>query len=251
VKFSIILPVKNRPVRVARAINSVINQHFEDWELIVVDDYSDDETPNVLKSLAKHESRIKIITNEETKQRAISRNRGMREAEGEWICWMDSDDEYLTNYLKSFDEAIKSYPDYSVFNARHLICHPEDTHIKPSEPFSPKKEKIGHEWFPNGNIGTGMFIFKRELLEDKDMWIPEEQSPYQFAANSGIPMKREDYPEAFQDNELIIGISLGNPWGDDYCQFYYLTRKHHSKPLKTALYKVYPRSSEEEFKDKD
>ena len=53
---------------------------------------------------------------------------------------------------------------------------------------------------------------------------------------------------AFQDGVLRHGMSLGNPTGDDYAQFYYLTRDNYSKPLDIALYIIYPRTSEDDQK---
>lgn len=294
-KFSIIIPcysetspkqegaaghIHYRGNRVQRAIKSVITQQFPDWELIVVEDGCVDEvTPGILDKFAEADKRIKIIhkTNE---NRAIARNTGMEEATGEWICWLDSDDEYSSHYLRELDAAIEDFPEYNIFNFGSLIYY-EDHHTLVRPVFQPELEGEGHVWFRSGHIGAGSFIFKRELwlTEGKKQVrtedelgnpiiteeigqiyrIPDEVNPYQFAAASLFPYKmnreEDEYkydntenPEGmFQDGVKRHGSSLGNPWGDDFIQFYLLTRDNQSKPLDVLLYFQYPRSNEERY----
>lgn len=276
--FSIILPVYSElePVQsgasgqrhfraktVQRAIKSVMAQQFKDWELIIVNDGSvDGITPNILNAFADVESRIKIIHNETNIGRAAARNLGMEHAAGDWICWLDSDDEYATHYLREMKQAIIEFPEYDIFNFGALLYWP-DHKSDMRQAYRPVEEGSGHEWFRSGNINCGSFIFKRSLWKDNQAKyrIPDEASPYHFAASSKIPLKLDpvedkfkydntENPEgAFQDGVLRHGMSLGNPTGDDYCQFYYLTRDNHSKPLDVALYVIYPRTSEDIYTD--
>lgn len=272
-KFSIVIPVYSelspkqegaaghihfRGKTVQRAIKSIINQQFPDWELILVDDGCADEiTPAILDKFAESDERIKVI-HKINENRAIARNAGMEAATGDWLCWLDSDDEYSSHYLRELDHAIREFPEYKVFNFGSLIYWP-DHHSTTREVYRPAEEGEGHEWFLAGNIGAGSFIFSRELWAgDKKYRIPDEPNPYQFAADSLIPMRftpesdrdfefRENPTEAFQDGVKRHGTSLGNPWGDDYCQFYYLTRDNKSKPLDVLLYIQYPRAHEEVY----
>ena len=277
-KFSIVLPVYSelQPVQsgasgqthfraktVQRAIKSVMAQQFKDWELIIVDDGCvDNITPRILDSFARIDSRITVIHQETNIGRAPARNLGMENATGEWICWLDSDDEYTTNYLRELDKATKEFPEYDVFNFGAIIYW-ADYKSEMRHAYEPAIEGDGHEWFRSGHINCGSFIFKRELWKNnQDKYrIPDEASPYQFAATSKIPLKldpKEDKwkyentenPEgAFQDGVMRQGVSLGNPNGDDYAQFYYLTRDNHTKSLDIALYIIYPRTSEDEQVD--
>lgn len=97
------MPVFNREKLVAKAIESVLNQSFTDWELIVIDDGSTDRSSEVIKSY--NDSRIKYHyqTNQE---RSISRNNGIEKATGRFICFLDSDDYYLTHHLQHIHESI-------------------------------------------------------------------------------------------------------------------------------------------------
>jgi glycosyltransferase involved in cell wall biosynthesis len=244
-----------RAKQVQRAIKSIINQQFPDWELIIVDDgCADGITPGVLEKFAQTDERIRVFR-KDNENRAIARNYGMDRATGDWVCWIDSDDEYCSHYLRELHQAILEFPEYKVFNFGSIIYFPDHhTAIRPV--FQPAIQGDGHEYFRSGGIGCGSFIFRRDLwVSDTKYRIPDEVNPYQFAAASRIPMNwppdepdRGEHPEeAFQDGVYRHGSSLGNPWGDDYAQFYYLTRDNHSKPLDVLLYIQYPRAHEEVY----
>lgn len=267
--------------RIHRAIKSVINQQFPDWELILVDDgCADGITPKILDDYAKKDKRIKVI-HKINENRAIARNTGMDAAKGDWICWLDSDDEYSTHYLRELDAAIEDFPEYKIFNFGSLLYW-EDHHTTTRPVYQPAIEGNGHEWFRAGHIGAGSFIFRRDLWlkeglkkvrkEDAEgnpiiteevgqvYRIPDEVNPYQFAAASLFPYRlnreedefkydnTENPEDMFQDGVKRHGSSLGNPWGDDMIQYYYLTRDNISKPLDVLLYIQYPRSHEERYK---
>lgn len=260
--FSIVIPVYSGPINndshdrsktVQRAIKSVIAQQYPHWELIVVDDGCADNTPQILDEMAKLDDRIKII-HKENEARAIARNVGMDAAQNDWLCWLDSDDEYSTHYLRELNEAINEFPEYKMFNFGSIV-HFADHHTTIRPVFTPAEEGEGHEWFRAGHIGAGSFIFRRDLwASDKKYRIPDEVNPYQFAASSRIDLRfSEDEPYiedptgAFADGVYRHGLSLGNPWGDDYCQYYYLTRDNKCKPLDVLLYVQYVRSQEERY----
>lgn len=268
--FSIIIPVYSeweplqegasgqrhfRGKTIQRAIKSIINQQYPAWELILVDDgCADGITPEILDRFAEADDRIKVL-HIENGNRAIARNTGMEAATGDWLCWLDSDDEYSTHYLRELEKATRDFPEYQVFNFGSIIHWPDHhTSIRPV--FQPAEEGDGHEWFKSGHIGSGSFIFKRDLWRSSpDLYrIPDEANPYQFAASSGFDMRfTEDEPHveqptgAFTDGVYRHGLSLGNPWGDDFLQFYKLTRHNKSKPLDVLLYVQYPRAHEDGY----
>lgn len=97
--FSIIIPTYNRAKLLEIAIQSVIDQTYEDWELILVDDGSTDETKNIIKGIK--DPRIKYVYQENKKQSA-ARNTGVKNSVGKYICFLDDDDYYLENHLEVF-----------------------------------------------------------------------------------------------------------------------------------------------------
>lgn len=276
-KFSVVIPcyserednvpdIQQRHFRgkqVQRAIKSVIAQQFTDWELIVVDDGCvDGVTPEVLEKFAGLDSRVRVI-HKANENRAIARNAGMDAAKGDWICWLDSDDEYSTHYLRELDRATVDYPEYKIFNFGSIIHFPDhNTQIRSVYSFPLNEEGTGHEWFRSGHIGAGSFIFRRDLWgSDSKYRIPDSVNPYQFAADSKFDLRLDPVADEFQysnaenpdgaftDGVYRHGLSLGNPWGDDFFQFYLLTRDNLSKPLDVLLYIQYPRAHEEIYEE--
>lgn len=96
---SIIMPSYNTASYIAKTINSVLNQTYENWELIIVDDCSTDNTDEVIAPYLS-DSRIKLFKNEVNSGAAVSRNRALREAQGHWIAFLDSDDLWMPNKLE-------------------------------------------------------------------------------------------------------------------------------------------------------
>lgn len=95
---SVIMPSWNTGRFIAESINSVIAQTYENWELIIVDDCSTDDTDEIVASFA--DDRIKYFKNEKNSGAALTRNRAMREAQGEWIAFLDSDDLWTADKLE-------------------------------------------------------------------------------------------------------------------------------------------------------
>ncbi|RGC81403.1 MULTISPECIES: glycosyltransferase family 2 protein [Anaerostipes] len=95
---SIIMPSWNTGRFIAESIESVINQTYANWELLIVDDCSTDNTNEVVRKF--NDDRIKFFKNEKNSGAAITRNRALREANGEWIAFLDSDDLWLPKKLE-------------------------------------------------------------------------------------------------------------------------------------------------------
>ena len=97
---SIIMPSYNTANYISESINSVINQTYKNWELIIVDDCSTDNTDEIVSKFL-NDGRIKYLKNEKNNGAAISRNRALREAKGKWIAFLDSDDLWVSEKLES------------------------------------------------------------------------------------------------------------------------------------------------------
>ena len=94
---SIIMPSYNTAKYIKNSIQSVINQTYTNWELIIVDDCSTDNTDEVVNGII--DDRIHYIKNEKNSGAAVSRNRALREAKGKWIAFLDSDDLWMPQKL--------------------------------------------------------------------------------------------------------------------------------------------------------
>lgn len=96
---SIIMPSYNTARYISESIESVLSQTYTNWELIIVDDCSTDNTDDIVKPYLE-DNRIKYLKNEKNSGAAISRNYALREAKGRWIAFLDSDDLWLPQKLE-------------------------------------------------------------------------------------------------------------------------------------------------------
>ncbi len=96
---SIIMPSYNTAPYISESIQSVVAQTYGDWELIIVDDCSTDDTDRVVTSFLS-DRRIKYFKNERNSGAAVSRNKALQEAKGKWIAFLDSDDLWMPDKLQ-------------------------------------------------------------------------------------------------------------------------------------------------------
>ncbi|MCZ2341937.1 MAG: FkbM family methyltransferase [Bacteroidales bacterium] len=97
--ISIIMPVFNGGDLVSRALDSVLNQSFPDWELLIVNDGSTDQTPVILEHYSTRDRRIRVFHHAPSRGVSVARNAAIAAARGDWIAYLDHDDEYYPDYL--------------------------------------------------------------------------------------------------------------------------------------------------------
>lgn len=117
---SIITPSYNTGEFVANTIKSVLEQTYQNWEMLIIDDNSTDKSVEIIKSF--NDKRIKLFVNDTNKGAAISRNYGLKQAKGKWIAFLDSDDIWERDKLTKQIEYMKknnyafSYTNYIEIN---------------------------------------------------------------------------------------------------------------------------------------
>lgn len=97
---SIIMPSFNNGKYLNDSINGVINQTYQNWELLIIDDCSIDESVSIIKKYVKLDERIKLYKNKENSGVALTRNKGIEESKGRYICFLDADDIWDMNKIK-------------------------------------------------------------------------------------------------------------------------------------------------------
>ena len=177
--ISVIIPTYNRAGMLKEAIDSVLAQDYSDFELIVVDDGSTDETPQILNGYG---GKIKRIC-QPNKGVSAARNRGIAAASGEFMAFLDSDDLWLPDKLTIQSEFLRSTPDA-------LICQTEEIWIRNGVRVNPRERhrKVSGMIFERSlalclvspsavMLRRGLFdefgLFDESLLacEDYDMWL--------------------------------------------------------------------------------
>jgi len=184
-EISVIIPTYNRAHLISRSIQCVLNQSYQDFEIIVVDDCSIDNTEEVIREFQKKDERIRYIRHEKNKGPAAARNSGIKAAKGEYIAFQDSDDEWLPEKLYKHMMIFKKVEKKIgvVYSGFWKIRNGKKLYI-PS-PYVFQKEGNIHKELLKGNfIGMpasvvrkecftkiGNFDIKIPYLEDWELWI--------------------------------------------------------------------------------
>jgi glycosyltransferase involved in cell wall biosynthesis len=123
-KVSVIIPTHNRVNSLTAAVNSVLSQTFQDFELIIVNDASTDETNNYLTQLVESDTRIKFISNTTSLGGSQSRNSGIYASHGEWLAFLDDDDIWLPEKLEKQLNALEAEPNSVACSANYRVNYP-------------------------------------------------------------------------------------------------------------------------------
>ena len=108
---SIVMPAYNCAATLAASVESVLAQHYENWELLILDDGSRDETWPLMQKLAERDSRIRAVQNERNLGVGRTRNRGVGLAEGDWVAFLDSDDLWTPDKLEKQLALSEAHPE--------------------------------------------------------------------------------------------------------------------------------------------
>lgn len=160
---SIVIPTYNRAKLIRRALASILEQTLQDFEIIIVDDASQDDTESVVKSLT--DSRIKYLQHQTNLNGSAARNTGIKAARGEYLALLDSDDEWLPNHLATKIAYLQNNLCQGVFGS-YYIYYSEDLireiHCQP-----PPKDCTLAEYILSGkgDTRTSTFVFKTAAIQ--------------------------------------------------------------------------------------
>lgn len=118
IRFSVIMPLYNKANFVKKSIESILDQTFKDFEIIVVNDGSTDQSLAVVNEI--NDARIRIFSKENGGV-SIARNFGIEKAQYEYIAFLDADDLWLPDYLETIKGMIEQYPQARVFATSHTV----------------------------------------------------------------------------------------------------------------------------------
>lgn len=169
-EVSVILAFYNRAKYLERCINSLVSQSFKNWELIGIDDGSEDNSFEVLETFQKSNSNIRLFRQQNMKL-PLSRNRGIKESSGRYITFLDSDDEYLQDHLLKRVEFMAKHPEVGLIHGGVEIIGNEYVRDKnnPNEFIHLSQCTIGATFFGKRNVFTELNGFKNlEYSEDSE-----------------------------------------------------------------------------------
>ena len=129
---SVVMPAFNAGQFIAEAVDSVIKQTFNSWELIIVNDGSTDDTQAIVEKYAVADPRIKLV-NQQNKKLSAARNAGIANAKGEWIAFLDADDSWVAEKLENQLATAEKQPAAGVIFSDGFIYYNND--LKPAQPY--------------------------------------------------------------------------------------------------------------------
>lgn len=160
--ISVIIPTYNRAHLIKDAIDSVLNQTYQDFELLIIDDYSEDKTKEIVQSYS--DPRVKYLLNNRPKGAQGARNTGLHAARGEWIALLDSDDIWLpaklekqVNYITNTDKDVVGL---STGNAKYDFENDKVLHYKIPQL---KNYTVKDLLYKNYLSGSSTFFFKKKI----------------------------------------------------------------------------------------
>lgn len=118
-RFSVIIPLFNKAPYVQKTLESVIGQSFRDFELIVVDDGSTDDSFAVARSVLKDCGIVHHLIHQENAGVSLARNNGVAVSRGEYLCFLDADDWWAPTFLEEMDVLIGEYPDAGIYGTNY------------------------------------------------------------------------------------------------------------------------------------
>ena len=121
-KFSVIIPLYNKAPYVAKAIGSVLSQTFTDFELIVVNDGSIDNSATIAEQAILGHTNCKLIQQENAGV-SVARNNGVAASKGEYLCFLDADDWWETSFLEEMGKLAEEFPEAGIYGSNYTIVN--------------------------------------------------------------------------------------------------------------------------------
>jgi glycosyltransferase involved in cell wall biosynthesis len=176
--ISVVIPTYNRARTILRTVNSVLNQTLQPFEIIIVDDGSSDETVSILEAVKE----LKIIS-QANKGVSAARNIGIGQAKGMWIALLDSDDEWVPDYLAKQVGFARANPELEIFQSEEIWIR-NGKRVNPRLKYQKQGGWIFKACLPLCIVAPSAVLFKKELwqkiggfdesfpvCEDYDLWL--------------------------------------------------------------------------------
>lgn len=177
--FSVIIPTYNRPQLAERAIESVLQQQFQDFEILLIDDGSDDDYSKVAEKY-KSDKRF-IYLRQNNAHLSAARNKGIKLAQGQWICFLDDDDYYLANHFSELESCINLnnrqvglYRTFTYFENENGVRVPQDltqTSGNNCEYILNSILTVNNVCLPKQILLVEKFDEELRIAEDYNMWL--------------------------------------------------------------------------------
>lgn len=176
---SVVLPCYNGATMLHTAIDSCINQSFKDWELIIVNDCSTDQTLEIARRYAKKDGRIRVLDNETNLKLPASLNRGFAEARGMYYTWTSDDNIMHANMLQELSSFLDSNPECGLVASDYIVIDEHDNLKRKVElpdnlsVVLPLNNYLGCSFMYRKEVADTIGSYRTDLflVEDYDYWL--------------------------------------------------------------------------------
>jgi glycosyltransferase involved in cell wall biosynthesis len=203
--ISIVIPLFNKAQTIKRSIESIQNQSFAEYEVLIVNDGSTDNSLDSAVEAIAEDDRFKII--EQSNQGvSVARNTGVKHSKYKYIAFLDGDDEWNSRYLEEMVNSTEAFPDAVMFCAAGVVKDEVTTHERIAEIYNNKTLQVDFFENPHVFFHISATVVKKEAFLNVNGFTPG------MVAN-------EDYELSFKlamtGNVVYVGKKLCVYWGDD------------------------------------
>ncbi len=174
--FSVIIPLYNKEKHIKETIETVLSQTFQDFEIIVVNDGSKDNSLKIIESI--EDRRIRII-NQDNQGVSVARNEGIREAKAPYIAFLDADDLWLNDFLENIHQMTISFPNAGIYATSYELVDNKGVHKPINIKALPNKNYIGiiPNYFKSVALGdllvwTSAVCIPKKIFSENNIWFP-------------------------------------------------------------------------------
>lgn len=245
---SIIMGVYNGQDTLKECINSIVAQTYQNWEFIICNDCSSDETLHILEEFPKKEDRIIILNNSKNLRLAASLNKCLQVAKGKYIARMDADDESLPDRLEKQIAFLENHPEYDVVGCNCLIFDgngnqgirkrheiPDVNVLLRDVPFSHPTIMMKKDVY---DVLGGYTVSKETVrAEDLDLWFRFFEHGFRGYNLQEVLYKYREGKEDLKKRTVVAGIQTAKVFWNGYkrLKFPYFKRIWAVKPIVAAV----------------
>ncbi|PTX61158.1 GT2 family glycosyltransferase [Kordia periserrulae] len=173
--FSVIIPLYNKETYIQQTVESVLQQTFTDFELLIVNDASTDKSVSIVSQIS--DDRIQLIENPENLGLSTTRNHGIFKASGEIIALLDADDVWLPNFLETIHKLHTTFPEASLYGTDYMEVYASHENLVPKKNMDASLQ--GTSFLLDDFFKASMFqpifcqssvAFKKEICQDVEVF---------------------------------------------------------------------------------
>ncbi len=215
-EISVVIPVYNVEAFLPRCLDSVLNQTFQDFEIVCVNDASPDNSAKILNQYQQEFPQVKVFTHQTNKGLGEARNTGVKHAKGKYVCFLDSDDYLKEDFLFTYDQAMDEKTDLVIGGYIKVLDKKEKVHIPKDSYWAfttytiacAKLYKIDflkehHLLFSSAKFGEDI-LFSLELFLNKPTYKVLDYAGYCYVLNPQSLSQQMDYSK--EEEKHVVSL---------------------------------------------